>query len=562
VIGVATCSTKLVEQVSNDQKKRNDIEQHAIDISFFDSSSLTESTHQSLGSNFMWFQLIVEVLLRMDDHSTNLTFIELLETCLEQYAGNETNLEILFELGTEYDHKKAVWWYSRQTFIYQILNCALRRQDLDVLVRFCFLICDLYKQLKTEQKFDQPVVHVYRGQLMFVNELERLRTSKKRFISINTFFSTTRNRQLALIFAGADNTDPEKVSILFDIQANTKLQSAKPFASIGHLSQFGDTEEEVLFMLGSIFKILSITWEDIEKVWTIKLELAGEEENELKSVFESMKKEIEPQTGLLSLGNILKDMGKYNEAEKYYKKILNSLPEGNLNISACYNNLGNISLERGDYDNAHSNFLKALDLELKLSDANQNYISDIYVNIGLVLTKKQDYKQALENLSKALSIKLKTVGRDHLKTAIVYERIGLIYKQQKNDELALSNMHECLNIQLKLLPENHPEIALTLMNIGLIQRELENYSLSMEMFERALSIQLACIPNHVDTGRTYFNIGALYAGELDNCTDALVNFEKALKIYQDVLLPANHPEIINTQDCIIQVKDIINGDES
>jgi hypothetical protein len=67
---------------------------------------------------------------------------------------------------------------------------------------------------------------------MFINELERLKTSGKRFISINTFFSTSCNRQLALTYAGADNIDPEKVPILFDIQANTRLQGAKPFANI------------------------------------------------------------------------------------------------------------------------------------------------------------------------------------------------------------------------------------------------------------------------------------------------------------------------------------------
>jgi tetratricopeptide (TPR) repeat protein len=142
-------------------------------------------------------------------------------------------------------------------------------------------------------------------------------------------------------------------------------------------------------MLGSIFKILSITWEDIDKVWIIKLELAGEEESELNSIFESMKKEIESETGLLSLGNILNKMGKYNEAEKYYKQILYSLPEDNSDVSACYNNLGNIALEKGDYDDAQSNFLKALDLELKLSDTDQSFISDMYLNIGLVLNQKR-----------------------------------------------------------------------------------------------------------------------------------------------------------------------------
>ena len=100
--------------------------------------------------------------------------------------------------------------------------------------------------------------------------------------------------------------------ILFDIQTNTKLSGAKPFAHIDHLSHFGDIEKVVLFMIGSVFQIISIIWNDGEKVWIIKQELAGEEESELKSVFDFMKEQIEPITGLLSLGNILNETGNYN----------------------------------------------------------------------------------------------------------------------------------------------------------------------------------------------------------------------------------------------------------
>jgi hypothetical protein len=49
-----------------------------------------------------------------------------------------------------------------------------------------------------------------------------------------------------------------------------------PFADIHHLSQFND-EEEVLFMIGAIFRIVAVELDvDINNLWTIKLVLCDE----------------------------------------------------------------------------------------------------------------------------------------------------------------------------------------------------------------------------------------------------------------------------------------------
>ena len=124
--------------------------------------------------------------------------------------------------------------------------------------------------------------------------------------------------------------------------------------------------------------------------------------------------------------------------------MLHSLSENDANISACYNYLGNIALEKDDYDNAHSNFLQALHLELKYPDENQIHISDMYLNIRLTLAKKEGYKNMHWRIfPKALSIRLKTVEYDSLQTAIIYKEIGRVYNKQGNYQLVLSNLDEC-----------------------------------------------------------------------------------------------------------------------
>ncbi|CAF0746426.1 unnamed protein product [Rotaria sordida] len=68
-----------------------------------------------------------------------------------------------------YSSDQALWWYTRETFIYQFLNQALRLQDIDLLFLFRFFIYDIQKQLELNQY--QESIHVYRNQLISNNEL-------------------------------------------------------------------------------------------------------------------------------------------------------------------------------------------------------------------------------------------------------------------------------------------------------------------------------------------------------------------------------------------------------
>ncbi|CAF1514666.1 unnamed protein product, partial [Rotaria sp. Silwood1] len=200
---------------------------------------------------------------------------------------------------------------------------------------------------------------------MTIKELEELIKSKGTYISVNTFLSTTRNQNLAFVYSGgSENTDPSKASVMLDIEANTQLQGAKPFASIAHLSTFGAQEEEVLFMIGSIFKIVDITRDENNKMWVIKLMLVNEEANDLKPLFETMKKNnIAQDTDLVSLGNIFSRMGKFNEAEKYYRELLKALPQDDPNAPKCYGALGDLFAAQDNHHNAYSYHTKALELE-------------------------------------------------------------------------------------------------------------------------------------------------------------------------------------------------------
>ncbi|CAF1643631.1 unnamed protein product [Adineta ricciae] len=561
---VTSGKVQLLDAIINDQAQRNNLaRQENIDITVFSVANMRsrptetvassrEYSHQSLDSDFMWSQLIVEVLLKMNEPLREHYFNIFIANCKKQYHGNLNDLKIVDELEEYYYAPAAIFWYTRDSFLYRVLNRALRCRDDHVLVTMAFFIHDIYIGLQEKQKElakESSIIRVYRGQLMSIVELEKMKTSVGKYISINSFFSTTKQRQLAWeIYAGAKNnrSNQSEEAILFEIDADANLMDAKPFADITNHSAFDKTEQEVLFMLGSIFKIVAISQTEEENLWIIKLELSTEKENELKSVADYMKKEIPEETDLMSLGIIYYNMGKYFEAEQYFEKTANILSEADANLAGCYSNLGMIAYcGYGDYQKAFVNYSKALELELRKPLQHKHTLGNIFNNLGNVLRQQGRYTEALEQYSNVFKIDLDNKGLQGVLLAAVYLNIGIVYKELGKHVLALESMNESLTITSRELPENHPTLASIYNYIALVQQSTRDFESSMRNFQRALSIQLAASPDHPETAITYNNIGMTYVLGSKNYTEALINYEKSLKIFENASLTSNRPAMVS-----------------
>jgi hypothetical protein len=92
---------------------------------------------------------------------------------------------------------------------------------------------------------------------MSSDELNSLRQNIGQFISVNSFFSTSIERETAKFLLGDINSLVDLEPVLFEIDADPKIVTSKSFADISKHSHFTE-ESEVLFMLGSIFRLQSI----------------------------------------------------------------------------------------------------------------------------------------------------------------------------------------------------------------------------------------------------------------------------------------------------------------
>ncbi len=100
---------------------------------------------------------------------------ELLSLSTNIYKNDETELKNIREFQEDYSRDKALWWYTRLSFIDKILNKALRTQDINTIFLFQFFFHDIHRQITEHQC--QYSIKVYRGQFMIDDEINNLRKS-------------------------------------------------------------------------------------------------------------------------------------------------------------------------------------------------------------------------------------------------------------------------------------------------------------------------------------------------------------------------------------------------
>ena len=538
----------LIDAIVAYQINRRYRHDEPLSISFFNPNSPQGKSTTHLNGNFVHSQVSLDVLLRMKCNSTDKN--ELITLCKQEYKNNDEELEIIDEFERDYTSDRALWWYTRESFLYRLLNKALRIQNMDMLFLFRFFIRDLEQQLIRYQCTSR--IRLYRGQSMSREELQILKNSIGQFISINSFVSTSIDREQALTFVRDQTITDQYEKILFEIDADPRLKGIKPFANITQLSYFAE-EEEVLLMFGSIFQLLRLDHKD--HIWILRLRLCTENENDLKATCEHMKNQYgkhNEQTDLLSFGSALTKMGRYDEAEKYFQRLLNELPSDHWGIADCYHNLGEIEMERGDYRSSLIWHKKSLDLRRKRLKPNDPDLAETYNSMGIVYRKQGDQRLALDSFEKALSIFQEAFGHNHSKVGMCWNNIGNIYNTEKKYSQALEYYLKALTIQKKDLPSDHPDLGTLHCNIGTAYQCLNQENAALEHFQLSLKILEKTLPSeHPAIATIVKNIGIIYENQ-GNLREAYRYFQRAAGIRRSAL-PRNHPDVIRIEDDLQRV---------
>ncbi|CAF0907726.1 unnamed protein product [Adineta steineri] len=545
-----------------------------------------------LDPSFMYSQILKEILLTINFEDKHIK--EFISYCREVFVTNKCDLRNIEELERDYHNQRPIWWYTYQCFLYSMLNQALRLTNIDIIVQMGFFIHDLHRDIQRlhSEQFDGQqsgkTFTVYRGQCLSKQDFTEMTNTKGGLFSFNNFLSTSKDRDVSLLFAPQAAANPDLVGILFVISINP-THSTTPFASISDVSYF-HTEDEVLFSMHTIFRIGDITQMDENNhLYQVNLTLTNDNDQDLRTLTDRIRQETFPdQEGWYRLGSLLIKMGQFNKAQEVYEVLLHqttnesdkaliynelgrikdsqgkyqealtdyvkslviyqkTLPSNHLDIGASYNNIGVVYYKMGDHPKALSSYKKAFEIREQSLPPNHPHLAMSYNNIGLVYENMGDYPKALSSYEKSLEIREQTLSSNHPDLAQSYNNIGAVSYKMGNYPKALSSYEKAFEIREQSLPSNHPDFAVSYNNIGLMHYSMSDYPKALSSYNKSLKIREQSLPSsHPDLAQSYNNIGAVFYN-MSDYPKALSSYEKALEIREQTL-PSNHPDLGGSYD--------------
>ena len=501
-----------------------------------------------LDGQFTNYRQLLEVVLRLKCKSLDAMEISFLNP---QDSHDEfRRIETIKEYLKSYSSGKALLYYTKSSSFHETLNKALRQQNIRELHLLSSVIYGIQQAIKSRRSRVETEITVYRGQMMSLEEVVILQSSINQLITFYSFLSASKNREVAHFFVDGTISSNTQTPVIFTIHANSGLLDAEPFADITDTSNCPD-EEEVLFGFGSIFRIVRV-YRNADEPWNIEMNLCGNEEEDVKSLMKLIKKQI--KVDIRSLGDVLKDMGKFYLAKRYLNQALQDLPADHHSRGYLYASLSAVAKATND-DHGYISYAEEARnaFEKRMDWSNFTKVAQLHNITGEINRRKGNFNIALKSYYRGLAFFRKADTHNHPRKATIYENISIVYQKQHRYLEALKTRQEALAIRQNCLPPFHFELGSSYYDIGVVQYCLEWHDDALESFKTSLTIRLMSLPRyHIDMGRSYRYIGLTYEakGQIHHAIDHL---RTALNTYQ-IELPSGHQDIVQVEQDIHRLK--------
>jgi tetratricopeptide (TPR) repeat protein len=246
-----------------------------------------------------------------------------------------------------------------------------------------------------------------------------------------------------------------------------------------------------------------------------------------------------------NLATVYQTQGKYNEAERLYKKTVSvwekTLGAKHPYIGQCLNNLGGLLKSLGRYDESISLYNRILPLLEKAFSKNHLLFADCANNLAVVYNAKGWYKDAKPLYEQALRIRKKILGNNHPLVGQSLNNLAELYHTEGLLDEAEQLYCRSLSITETKLGQNHSEVAIILNNLAELYRLQKRYDEAESLYKRALDIrQKVFNSNHPLVGQSFNNLAQLYR-LIGRYNEAEELYLQAKNIWETVLYP-EHPD--------------------
>jgi tetratricopeptide (TPR) repeat protein len=482
--GVYTTMLSLCKQLGEDVKK---LDHYLLGFEVME-RSLSNSTSKTSQQEalFMYDQLFRDIVLAVPDVNMQ----DMYEFCEKQYRANPQELLFLKDLKQNYSSHSPVWWYSQESFLYRMLNKALRTHQYDILYLLRVFIRDLHEQIVAKQKednIDQKIL--YRGQGIGKEDFDQLHKNAGGLLSISNFLSTSSNREIGLRFAHEALQNKKKVSVLMEIRVDKK--TVVPVANITDLSAY-KREQEWLFSIGSVFRIGSLERLP-DGIWVVPLTLTDDHDEQLNALKEHFKKSMTDRNICLNFANLMYQLAAWRKSQYFYLMALETETVSQRR-STLFNNLALVKGELEQYDEALAYFNKSLALKEKADSNSTSDKASTYNNIATLYYKQNKMDQAIKYFQKAIEACNDQENDSEELVATLHANIATILDDQGKYEEALEKCDESLKIRIKIFPAIHPSIASTYGTIANIMHHMKLHAKAIEYVHKALDIDRQALP--------------------------------------------------------------------
>ena len=536
----------------------DEFDEDSIPMSFLSSTEDASSEDlDQLDPTFMYTQLFKSIILNMEYNRQAVA--DLTAYSRPSALGNEKELALLKEFRDTYRPETAVWWYTRECFLYRALNKALGLLNAEVIVKMGFFIQHLHRQL--ERLHEEQVttysgrpITVYRGQRLAKLAFDKANKGREGLMSFNNFLSTSFSKEVALQFTQKRPDKIDTVPVVFVMTIDPNITST-PFAKVQQLSFF-EKEGEILFSTHSVFRINRINRikpiGETSQLFEIHMTLTAESDPLLRGLTYQLENEIHGSTGWERIGELLIRLDRMDQAEELYLGLIRQTR--NAHERALYNHcLGRIKNKQSDYEAALRYYNASLTIRLRTVRDDDPSLAACYSSIAMVYQNKQENRQALQYYEKALAIYQREHNENNPDLATCYSNIAGVYNTLKKHKRALEFYTEALTIYRATLPDNHHSVTTCFNSSGLVYKDLGDYPTALSYLEHALSIREKTLPgNHSSLATSCNNIGSVYYATREYAK-ALPFFERALAIRRAIFKP-NHPEVLVSRKWIATVK--------
>jgi tetratricopeptide (TPR) repeat protein len=521
-------------------------EQTTIPISLMATGNDVSNSNTSSNQLFIYTQILKEILFTIEFEQKHIT--EFCNRFRALLADNEDGLKNVTNLEKTYRAHSPIWWYTSDSFLRAMLNCALNQMNVKLFTRMGFFIGDLHRhieQLYNEQFKDQHTDYsftVYRGQGMTMNEFEQMKETKNGLISFNNFLSTNKNCDTSFKFAEFAAKNPNLVGVLFKMNIDPS-NSTIPFAFIKNVSYHQD-KDEVLFSMHTVFRLGDITSiDENHRIFQVSLTLTNDIDERIYGLTDRIREEIfSHSTGWYRLGLLLLKLGQYRQTEQIFETLLNQTAD-HYQKASIYNQIGKAKYAQGKYQEALRLYQQSFELYTRILPPIHLDLATTYYNIGSAYQNLNEHSQAILFHEKALQIRIQLLPPTHPDLASSYYEIGHAHFSMKEYQKALSFHDKALAIRENSLPLNHCDLVSSYDNIGEVYHSMKKYWKAISFYEKSLAIKQQLLPpNHPKLASSYNDIGQM-CYKVREFTKALAFYEKALDILQRTQ-PPNFSDLI------------------